>query len=186
VFRNQPLDLARAVGLDFLKGFRWDRTDARGDVVVARWQFQTHYPNLGGDNPDATAKRWGGGPPLVVKPLASFLRGYQLSVGYTPGPFLFLAFLSGIVAGCGAFRARRSHLRAVVWLPTLTGLGVLLMADIFEFSWRYQLPALVLAPIAGALGVTAMFRDPNQGYPACAASPTRDVPDDEIVDRGPR
>jgi hypothetical protein len=160
------LDLAHAVAVDFLKGFRWHRTDARGDVVVARWQFQTHFPDLAGNHPSVSTRRWGGGPPTVVKPLASFLRGYQLSVGYTPGPFLFLAFLSGILAGCGALCARRSHLRAVVWLPTLTGLGVLLMADIFEFSWRYQLPALVLAPIAGALGVTAMFRDPSAGYPA--------------------
>ena len=47
VFRSQPLDLAHAVAIDFLKGFRWDRTDARGDVTVKRWQFQTYFPNLG-------------------------------------------------------------------------------------------------------------------------------------------
>jgi glycosyltransferase involved in cell wall biosynthesis len=32
---------------------------------------------------------------------------------------------------------------------------VLLTAAAFEFSWRYQLPGLVLLPMAGALGVTA-------------------------------
>ena len=181
VFRSQPLDLAHAVAIDFLKGFRWDRTDARGDVVVKRWQFQTYFPNLGQDDPLAATKRWGGGPPTVVKPLASFLRRYQLSVGYTPGPFLFLAFLCGVLGGCGAFRARWSHLRAVLWLPTLTGLAVLLAADFFEFSWRYQLPALVLAPIAGALGITAMFRDPQAVYPA--ATRPESMPHRSVRDR---
>ena len=72
VFQSQPLDLAHAVAIDFLKGFRWDRTDARGDVVVKRWQFQTYFPNLGQDDPVAATKRWGGGSPTVAKPLASF------------------------------------------------------------------------------------------------------------------
>jgi hypothetical protein len=103
-----------------------------------------------------------------VQPLASFLRAYQLSVGYTPGPLLFLAYLAGILGGCGLYRARRSQLRAVCWLPTLTGFAVLLAADVFEFSWRYQLPSLVLAPIAGALAMTAITRDPKTTYPAAS------------------
>ena len=80
------------------------------------------------------------------------------------------------------FRARRSHLRAVLWLPTLTGLAVLLAADFFEFSWRYQLPALVLAPIAGALGITALFRDPQAVYPATRpeSMPQRSVHDNAV------
>jgi hypothetical protein len=158
VFRNQPLDLMHAIAVDFLKGFRWDRTDARGDVLVERWQFQTHWPFENYD-PLAATKTWGGGPPTVVKPLASFLRGYQLSVGYTPGPLVLVALVGGVLGGCGVYRARRSQLRAVCWLPTLCAFGVLLSADVFEFSWRYQLPALVLVPMAGALGFTAIFRD---------------------------
>jgi hypothetical protein len=35
---------------------------------------------------------------------------------------------------------------------------VLLGADLYEFSWRYQLPALVTLPIAGAFGATAVAR----------------------------
>ena len=35
---------------------------------------------------------------------------------------------------------------------------MLLGADLYEFSWRYQLPALVTLPIAGAFGVTALAR----------------------------
>jgi hypothetical protein len=169
VFRNQPLDFARSVANDFVKGFRWDRTDARGDVPVDRWHFQTYWPFPHYD-PAQTTSYWGGGPPTVVKPVASFLRGYQLSIGYTPGPFVAVAFLGGILAGCGVHRSRRSGLRAVCWLPTLSGLAVLLAADAFEFSWRYQLPALVLAPIAGAIGFTAIFRDPQTPCPAIAPS----------------
>jgi hypothetical protein len=36
--------------------------------------------------------------------------------------------------------------------------AVLLGADLYEFSWRYQLPALVTLPVAGAFGVTALVR----------------------------
>jgi hypothetical protein len=36
--------------------------------------------------------------------------------------------------------------------------AVLLGADLYEFSWRYQLPALITLPVAAALGVTAVTR----------------------------
>jgi len=36
--------------------------------------------------------------------------------------------------------------------------AVLLGADLYEFSWRYQLPALVTLPVAGAFGATAIAR----------------------------
>jgi hypothetical protein len=35
---------------------------------------------------------------------------------------------------------------------------VLLMSDLFEFSWRYQIPALVTLPPAGAFGIAALLR----------------------------
>ncbi len=37
-------------------------------------------------------------------------------------------------------------------------IGVLLISDMFEFSWRYQLPALVTLPPAGVLGGWALWR----------------------------
>ncbi len=167
VFRQQPLDLAHAIATDFVKGFRWRHTNAHNDVPVERWQFQTHWV-YNAFGPVAVTREFGGGPPTIVKPFASFLRSYQLTVGYTPGPLLALAFIGGILGGCGLHRARGSRLRAVCWLPTLCGLGVLLAADLFEFSWRYQLPMLVFAPLAGALGFTAIFRDPEAKFPAAS------------------
>jgi hypothetical protein len=38
------------------------------------------------------------------------------------------------------------------------GAGLLLMSDVFEFSWRYQLPALVTLPPAGAAVVAGIVR----------------------------
>ena len=35
-----------------------------------------------------------------------------------------------------------------------TAVILLLASDAFEFSWRYQLPALVTLPPAGALGIS--------------------------------
>jgi len=35
---------------------------------------------------------------------------------------------------------------------------LLVSSDAFEFSWRYQLPAVVLLPLAGALGLTVLVR----------------------------
>lgn len=35
--------------------------------------------------------------------------------------------------------------------------AVVLGADVIQFSWRYQLPALITLPQAGALGLTLML-----------------------------
>lgn len=54
--------------------------------------------------------------------------------------------------------ASRAASRAACFLVTVTGMLVLLGADVIEFSWRYQLPGLVMLPLAGALGLTALTR----------------------------
>jgi hypothetical protein len=35
---------------------------------------------------------------------------------------------------------------------------VIMVSDMFEFSWRYQLPALVTLVPAGALGISVLIR----------------------------
>ena len=172
VILHQPLDYAKAVGTDFVKLFAFRRTTFPRDVPLERWQFQHSYPTLGHDAAAAT-RTYGGGKPRVIEPLATFLRDYQLSVGYVPGTVFGIAFIVGLLAAAGVGRARRSGLRAACLLPTLCGLGVLLGADLFLFSWRYQLPALTLAPLAGALGVTALTGrvTPTSPRPSPAAAP---------------
>jgi hypothetical protein len=39
-----------------------------------------------------------------------------------------------------------------------SGAALLLVSDLFEFSWRYQLPALVTVVPAGALGISIIIR----------------------------
>lgn len=185
VFEHQPLDFARAVGTDFAKGFSWPRGTFAGDVPLEWWQFQSGYPRFEGGDAAATIGLQGGGGPTVVEPLGSFLRGYQSSVGYTPGPLLALAFLAGLAGAAGVGRARRSGLRAACALPTASGILLLVGADLFLFSWRYQLPVLVLAPLGGALGVTALTCVPRrQGQPVSDGDASRHWPArEDQVDR---
>jgi len=96
----------------------------------------------------------GGGDLVAVQPAASFLRAYQLGGGYTPGP-LYAVF--GVAGVLGALR-RRTELATSCLLVTLAAVLLLLGSDAFEFSWRYQLPAVVMLPLAGALGVTVLVR----------------------------
>jgi glycosyltransferase involved in cell wall biosynthesis len=178
VFAHQPFDLAVVVSEDFLKGFRPVRVDAANDVPVDRWFFQTSYPYWGmPQRVDARAVEFGGVPVGVNRPVAELLRDYQLTVGYTPGPLLGLALAAGLLGGFGIGDARRSGIRAASLLASGLGITVLMTAAAFEFSWRYQLPGLVLLPMAGALGITAFsgplrrpgprrkLRPPLQPYP---------------------
>jgi Glycosyl transferase family 2 len=157
VFANQPRDLTVGILRDFAKGFRPVRVDAVNDVPVQRWYFQTSYPYWGiAQRVQARAFEFGGVPISTNRALAQLLRSYQLTVGYTPGPLLGLGLLAGLLGGLGIGNARSSGIRAASLLVSGLGVTVLMTAAVFEFSWRYQLPGLVLLPIAGALGLTAV------------------------------
>ena len=157
VYRHQPLDLVHAVASDFAYGFSWSRTSRTTDVPVSRWQFQLRYPVFPPLYPTEEIALHGGGGPAVNRTLAGALRSYQLNGGYLPGPFVALGFLLGLLGAAGVGRARRSPLRAACLRTSLSGLGVLLAADLFEFSWRYQLPGLIFGPLAGVLGLSALL-----------------------------
>jgi hypothetical protein len=150
----QPWDVAVDVVKDFLKGFAWTKTTSPKDVPVDRWQFQLTYPVFEFNDPSVQTMRHDDVQPSVNPDLAAFLRGYQLSVGYTPGLLLGLAGLLGVA---GVFR-RRAGLRSAAFVVTGSALVLLFGAAAFEFSWRYQLPGLVLLPLAGAIGWTALSR----------------------------
>jgi hypothetical protein len=58
---------------------------------------------------------------------------------------------------------------ALLWSATA---GILaLLPAVYEFSWRYMLPALVIMPVAGALGVTALT-DRTRPMTATAGQPS--------------
>jgi hypothetical protein len=101
-----------------------------------------------------------GGKWQVDGPLASFLRDYQLYGGYTPGPLFLIFALAGLLGSVIALVYRRGspwarHLALASLVFFVTALGLLIIADLYVFSWRYQLQALVSLPPAGVLGATA-------------------------------
>ena len=151
VLTQQPLRVAGDVARDSIKVFALTRHTAPGDTPVSRWQFQ----------------------PRASVPLAGALRWYQLHGGFTPGPLLLLFLLFGTV---GVF-ARNRHRALALGCLLATGLAVavVLGADLYEFSWRYQLPALVTLPVAGALGATMIrctLTRRSGRSPAASSTPT--------------
>ena len=179
VIEQQPLRVIGDISSDAIKIFALTRSQVQGDTPVWRWQFQTSYPIY---PPGVTAtgsqlnnvnmlfeSTGGGGKARVYRPLTHALRHYQLGGGYTPGPVFLLTLLLGL-GGILTWRRRPAEdsgeltgdMRAGPPLPLscllVTGLAVaaLLGADFYEFSWRYQLPALILLPPAGVLGALAI------------------------------
>lgn len=172
VFERQPLDFVSAVLHDFGKGFAWSPTTSRGDRPASRWQFQRSYPQVQHYSADTTIRAYGGVGPSVSRPLTYVLRSYQLTIGFVPGPLVAGAFAVGIAGATGLGPWRRSGLRAASLLPAASGVLLLLGAAVYEFSWRYQLPALVLAPLGAALGVTALGAGrPRPGEPDAVSHP---------------
>jgi hypothetical protein len=181
VLRQQPLRVAGDIARDSVKIFALTRNTEQGDTPVSRWQFQFGYryypPGItkhGHNSANKVFARAGGGGPARVHWKADIaLRYYQLHGGYTPGPVFLFGLLAGI-GGIFTFRRRRDSGPALACL-LITGcaVAVLLGADLYEFSWRYQLPALVTLPMAGAFGVTALVgffqaRARRSGVPAVA------------------
>jgi hypothetical protein len=158
VIEHQPLAFAGAIGSDFLKLFTSPHDTVIGGTAVNRWQFQTTYPEFPPLNAPSELAAFGQSAPTVNVGVAQVLRDYQLGGGYTPDVLYAVFLLAGLGGALGLTRsARRSGLRAICALWTGTGVVLLLAADVFEFSWRYQLPALVTLPVGGAFGIAALL-----------------------------
>ncbi len=178
VFAQQPLRVLRAIAADGFKLFSLTRTSSQVGTPISRWQFQEFYPTfpdwvtLGRNHtiifglrlqpggPTVTRHRLDasyGGSPAVSKGPAAFLRSYQLHGGYAPGPLMAIFAAAGLLGSLLAalWRAapRRRQLAQAALAFFACGAAILLVSDAFQFSWRYQLPALVTLPPAGALGI---------------------------------
>lgn len=171
VLTQQPGRVLGTYVRDVVKLFAFSKVTTAGDTPVRRWQFQLSYPYLAPHASPAqvlpAVRAEGGGPPEVWRAGASILRGYQLGGGYTPGPVLAFCALAGLAGSAlaGAGRLRRAGGGERAWQrPALgcllffgAGAGVLLVSDLFEFTWRYQLPALVTLPPGAALALAALL-----------------------------
>jgi hypothetical protein len=169
VLRQQPMRVVGDITKDSVKIFALTRDTAEGDTAVSRWQFQFSYPyyppgitHRGGTSAsNVFAQAGGGGYARVNETAATVLRRYQFHLGYTPGPVFLFGLLAGL-AGIFTYRRRRDPgtqgLALACLLITSSAVAVLLGADLYEFSWRYQLPALITLPVTGAFGATAVVR----------------------------
>ena len=179
VLRQQPLAIPLSVLRDAARLFALTRDGAANITQISRWQFQPVYPTF---PPGVTrlfvaseARTYGGGAPVAVRPLASFLRAYQLDGGYTPGPLLAAMTGAGAIGSLFVFARRATRRRgseagrprgrpadrqlaAAAIFTTLAAVTVVLGSDIYEFSWRYQLPAPVTLPLAGVFGAMVIAR----------------------------
>jgi hypothetical protein len=197
VKHQQPLRIVAAIARDSVRLFALTRDPVESVTPLSRWQFQAGFPtfppniNLGrGDTivlgiqhkafgriRDVTLDPSYGGRARVDHPLAAFLRGYQVHGGYTPGPLLALFTLAGVAGSVLALVRRQARRHRTLQLAmgallfTLTAVAVLLMPDVLEFSWRYQLPAVVILPPAGVLGIGALLRLRRPRPAATAAQP---------------
>ena len=96
----------------------------------------------------------------VNRPIAGFLRAYQLHGGYTPGPLFALFCLTGLAGSLLLLyrrlddRTRRLALGCLLF--TATAAVVLLSPDVYQYSWRYELPAVITLVPAGVLGIWAV------------------------------
>jgi hypothetical protein len=182
---QQPLRVVVGIAQDSLRLFSVTRTPTPWISPISRWQFQTSYPaypnwvTLGRGNVIIVGlqrKAFGmfrfhplspayGGPARVDRPIATFLHAYQLDGGFTPGPLLAVCTLAGLAVSVltlirrtGLARGTRSRqLGLGCLLFTATAVVILLVPDVLEFSWRYQLPALITLPPAGALAISAIL-----------------------------
>jgi hypothetical protein len=187
VATQQPVSMPLSVLRDAARLFALTKDGSATITPIFRWQFQPTYATF---PPGVTLKfvaeqgqHYGGGGPVTIRPLATFLRDYQLYGGYTPGPLLAVLTAAGAVGSLFVFARRRGPrtqppgrrpapddrmLAAGTLLATLSAVAVVLASDVFEFSWRYQLPALVTLPLAGVLGGTLIagrFRDRRDQRP---------------------
>ena len=65
-----------------------------------------------------------------------------------------------------------ARLARATLLVTLSAIVLLISSDAFEFSWRYQLPAVVMLPLAGALGITSLLGAALRGRASRCAAPS--------------
>jgi hypothetical protein len=182
VERQQPVRVAAAIARDSIRLFALTRDGVESVTPISRWQFQTTYPTdppwvkLGRGNVIIVGVQVQaftpfsfhvlspsyGGKVQVDRPVAAFLHSYQLRGGYTPGPLLALLTLVGVAGSVMALlrRGRGSggrQLALACLLFTVAAGALLLVPDILEYSWRYQLSALVTLPPAGVLGFGALL-----------------------------
>lgn len=157
VIEHQPLDYLGAVVADTWHYFtpgRWMNTDS---IDMQRWRFPPPHIHPKRDayhiyfaNQGFNRRRIKPSPdPALMAPL----RTYQ-SVFYTPGPVFLACLIGALAVALGLVRGRSGRRQARWACLILAASAVLLLLSpslIWGFSYRYELPLLVVLPPAGAV-----------------------------------
>lgn len=156
VIRQQPADYARIVLRDVALNFDVTRVNRFEYDTAYKWRFGSYVDRAPTPWTGPAYTEHGGDQLRAHQPWAGALGVYSW-LGYVPGPLLLACLALGTLGLLGVGRARRSGLRARCLLLTGTGAGLLLVPALTaDFSWRYQLPALVLLPAGAAVAYTAL------------------------------
>jgi len=161
VIRQQPVRFTMSVARDMVRLFALTRDGVTvAETPLSRWQFQPKFPTYGHGIVLRTIDQYIGNVPAGNHALERFLRDYQLYGGYTPGPLYLIALVCAVIGGCLTI-SRRSvldrSLGLICLLATVTAIALLGLSDLFEFSWRYQIPAAVTIVPAGAVGAALIL-----------------------------
>jgi len=151
--RSQPVDYARIVWRDFAMTFDAARADRYEYDTAYKWSFH-HYVDYE-PTPDWTRPAYaahGGEMPATRHPVADWFDTYGRVV-YLPGPVLLALLVLALVGLARRGGRGVPPTRPLVFLALSLGVGLVLLPDLTaEFTWRYQLPAVLLVPVAAALG----------------------------------
>ncbi len=167
VIENQPADYVKAVWTDVLHYFSPGRQMSSDRVDLQRWRFPGNQLHTSRDKLHVSFARTSFDGkrirPHVDVGLTKPLRAYQ-SVVYTQGPVLLGCLAAALIAAAGLIRRRGPpRLRQARWAALLLAAtaAVLIVSPalVTGFSYRYQLPLLVLLPPAAVIGAeTALTR----------------------------
>jgi hypothetical protein len=151
----QPGDYVHDAVRDFLMNFYPLRLDYFEYDTAYKWSFH-HYVDYQPTTWTGPAyATYGGEQPISRHPLADVLEVYGFVV-YLWGPLLLVALLLALV-GLVWRRDDAPPTRPLIFLTTAVGAGLMLVPALTaEFTWRYQLPAVVFLPLGAALAWTRL------------------------------
>jgi hypothetical protein len=163
VIEHQPRDYLDEVAGNAWHYFAPGRWMANDQIDMQRWRFPTtrldgsrHKLHVAFAHVSFNKKPT---QPRVTEALTGPLRTYQ-SIVYTPGPLFLVCLTGGLLVAAWLIRGKRgAHLRQARWAALVMSASALALvvgpALVTGFSYRYQLPLLVLLPPAGIIAAEA-------------------------------
>jgi hypothetical protein len=168
---TQPWDYARIVARDFWMTFHVPRTDEYEYEGAEKWNFARYVDYQPTASSEPVYLAHGGELPSTRQPFANLLTWYGDHV-YVWGPLLLLLLLVAILGLIVPRPGSAPKTRPLTFLTTSLAVGLVLVPDLTaQFTWRYELPTLVLLPMAAALGWTRLR---GRSQPGTTATPSTD------------